>query len=98
VVAKVEFHFGELFSRVGFIVTSLETDSRAVVRFHNKRGRTCRIHTGLRGCSSRRPGHDLGRPKTRSRPARRLSLVSLCGCKPEPRLAELFRLIANHAW
>lgn len=25
VVAKVEFHFGELFSRVGFIVTSLET-------------------------------------------------------------------------
>ena len=38
VVAKVEFHFGELFSRVGFIVTNLETDSRAVVRFYNKRG------------------------------------------------------------
>jgi hypothetical protein len=38
VVAKVEFHFGELFARVGFIVTSLETDSRAVVRFYNKRG------------------------------------------------------------
>jgi hypothetical protein len=38
VVAKVEFHFGELFPRVGFIVTSLETDSRAVVRFYNKRG------------------------------------------------------------
>jgi hypothetical protein len=28
VVAKVEFHFGELFPRVGFIVTNLETDSR----------------------------------------------------------------------
>ena len=27
-VAKVEFHFGELFPRVGFIVTNLETDSR----------------------------------------------------------------------
>src|SRR5262249_10831011 len=27
VVAKVEFHFGELFPRVGFIVTNLETDS-----------------------------------------------------------------------
>ena len=39
VVAKVEFHFGELFPRVGFIVTSLETDSRAVVRFYNKRGK-----------------------------------------------------------
>ena len=30
VVAKVEFHAGELFPRVGFIVTNLETDSRAV--------------------------------------------------------------------
>jgi hypothetical protein len=38
VVAKVEFHGGELFPRVGFIVTNLETDSRAVVRFYNKRG------------------------------------------------------------
>jgi hypothetical protein len=38
VVAKVEFHFGDLFPRVGFIVTNLETDSRAVVRFYNKRG------------------------------------------------------------
>jgi hypothetical protein len=38
VVAKVEFHFGELFPRVGLIVTNLETDSRAVVRFYNKRG------------------------------------------------------------
>jgi hypothetical protein len=37
VVAKVEFHFGELFPRVGFIVASLEADSRAVVRFYNKR-------------------------------------------------------------
>jgi len=34
----VEFHFGELFPRVGFIVTGLETDSRGVVRFYNKRG------------------------------------------------------------
>jgi hypothetical protein len=34
----VEFQFGELFPRVGFIVTNLETDSRAVVRFYNKRG------------------------------------------------------------
>ncbi len=38
VVAKVEFHLGELFPRVGFIVTNLETDSRTVVRFYNKRG------------------------------------------------------------
>ncbi len=38
VVAKVEFHAGELFPRVGFIVTNLEAPSRAVVRFYNKRG------------------------------------------------------------
>jgi len=38
VVAKVEFHFVGLFPRVGFIVTNLETPSRAVVRFYNKRG------------------------------------------------------------
>jgi hypothetical protein len=38
VVAKVKFHFGELFPRVGFIVTNLEADSRAVVRFCNERG------------------------------------------------------------
>jgi hypothetical protein len=38
VVAKLEFHLGELFPRVRFIVTNLETDSRAVVGFYNKRG------------------------------------------------------------
>ena len=38
VVAKVEFHCGELFPRVGFIVTNLGTSSQAVVRFYNKRG------------------------------------------------------------
>ena len=37
-VAKVEFHAGELFPRLGFIVTNLETPSWAVVRFYNKRG------------------------------------------------------------
>jgi Transposase DDE domain group 1 len=38
VVGKVEFHCGELFPRMGFIVTSLAASSRAVVRFYNKRG------------------------------------------------------------
>jgi Transposase DDE domain group 1 len=37
VVAKVEFHAEELFLRVGFIVTNVETPSRAVVRFYNTR-------------------------------------------------------------
>jgi hypothetical protein len=38
VVAKVEHHPGELFPRVGFIVTNLTLPSRAVARFYNKRG------------------------------------------------------------
>ena len=37
VVAKVEFHFGELFPRVGFIVTNFQTSNWAVVRFYNQR-------------------------------------------------------------
>ncbi len=38
VVAKVEFHAGELFPRVGFIVTNTQLRNRAVIRFYNKRG------------------------------------------------------------
>ena len=38
VVAKVEHHLGELYPRVGFIVTNPTLPSRAVVRFYNKRG------------------------------------------------------------
>ena len=38
IVAKVEHHQGELFPRVGFIVTNMTLPSRAVVRFYNKRG------------------------------------------------------------
>jgi Transposase DDE domain group 1 len=38
IVAKVACHRGELFPRVGFMVTNLETDSRAVVRVYNTRG------------------------------------------------------------
>ena len=38
IVAKVEFHAGELFPRVGFIVTNTQLKSRKVVRFYNQRG------------------------------------------------------------
>jgi hypothetical protein len=38
VVAKVEHHAGELFPRVGFIVTNMTLPSRAVMRLYNKRG------------------------------------------------------------
>ena len=38
VVAKVEHHAGELFPRIGFVVTNLTLPSRGVVRFFSKRG------------------------------------------------------------
>jgi hypothetical protein len=38
IVAKVEHHPGELFPRVGFIVTNMTLPGRSVVRFYNKRG------------------------------------------------------------
>ncbi len=38
VIAKIEHHLGELFPRVGFIVTTLSGTNRAVVRFYNRRG------------------------------------------------------------
>jgi hypothetical protein len=38
VVVKVEWHAGELFPRVGFIVTNLKWRAKKVVRFYNQRG------------------------------------------------------------
>jgi hypothetical protein len=38
VVAKVEWHAGDLFPRVGFIVTNLKWPTRRVVRFYKRRG------------------------------------------------------------
>jgi hypothetical protein len=38
VVAKIEWHAGELFPRVGFIVTNLRWKSSNVIKFYNKRG------------------------------------------------------------
>jgi len=38
VVAKVEWHQGELFPRIGFIVTNMSTRAKAVVHFYNGRG------------------------------------------------------------
>ncbi|MGB2809084.1 MAG: IS1380 family transposase [Sedimentisphaerales bacterium] len=38
VVAKIEWHAGELFPRIGFIVTNLRWKHSNVVKFYNKRG------------------------------------------------------------
>ncbi|NOR14127.1 MAG: IS1380 family transposase, partial [Candidatus Aminicenantes bacterium] len=38
VVAKVEWHSGDLFPRVGFILTNMSAETEGVVRFYNGRG------------------------------------------------------------
>ena len=38
VVAKVEWHPGELYRRVGFIVTNLARPAERIIAFHNQRG------------------------------------------------------------
>lgn len=38
VIAKIEWHSGELFSRVGFITTIMPIDTALVVRFYSQRG------------------------------------------------------------
>ena len=37
VIAKVEWHAGELFPRIGFIVTNMSAKAKNIVRFYNKR-------------------------------------------------------------
>jgi len=39
VIAKIEWHAGELFPRIGFIVTNLSRAAKNVVWFYNQRGR-----------------------------------------------------------
>ena len=38
VVAKVEWHPGELYPRVGFVVTNLSRPTESVIGFYNQRG------------------------------------------------------------
>ncbi|MEW6040987.1 MAG: transposase [Elusimicrobiota bacterium] len=45
VVVKIEHHKGELFPRIGYIVTSMKWDNRRIVKFYNKRG-TCESASG----------------------------------------------------
>jgi hypothetical protein len=40
VIAKVEWHAGELFPRIGFIVTNMSSSPETVAHFYNGRG-TC---------------------------------------------------------
>ena len=49
VVAKVEWHPGERYPRVGFIVTNLARPAERVVAFYNHRGTCEAVHQGRQG-------------------------------------------------
>ena len=52
---QVEFHFGELFPRVGFIVTNLETDKSFIKTLKVEAGRRDLRATGSEQPARRRP-------------------------------------------
>jgi hypothetical protein len=62
VVAKVEWHAGELFPRVGFLVTNLTWEAKKVVRFYNRRGTADIAHphytSSARWCSDPNPDYN----------------------------------------
>ena len=66
VVAKVEWHQGELFPRVGFIVTNLSRSEARVVKFYNGRGAIVAAAFGLAAAAAEKPniiviyGDDIG--------------------------------------
>ena len=64
IVAKVEHHRGELFPRVGFIVTNMVLPSRSVVRFYNSAARRS-------NGSRRQAGHPLDAAVVPSVPGKR---------------------------
>jgi hypothetical protein len=49
VIAKVEWHPGELYPRVGFIVTNVSRPAERVVAFYNKRGTCEQVDQGRQG-------------------------------------------------
>jgi len=73
VVAKVEWHPGELFPRVGFVVTNLPMDPDWIIRFYNQRG-TAEQHIkegkqainwtrlSCKALMKSAAGHDAGKP------------------------------------
>jgi hypothetical protein len=84
VVAKVEHHPGELFPRVGFIVTNMSRPAENVVAFYNQRGTAEQWIKEGKGARSSGHGCRAGR----SRPTRsgfsftRLPTISATSCAP----------------
>ena len=65
VVAKVEWHPGELYPRVGFIVTNLARPAERVVAFYNHRGTCEQLSKRARARSSGRACRAAPSPPTR---------------------------------
>jgi Transposase DDE domain group 1 len=82
VVAKVEWHPGELYPRVGFIVTNLARPAERVVAFYNQRGTAEQCIKKARAQSSGGDCHAARSPPTpcvfSSTPSRTTSAIS-CG-------------------
>ena len=92
IVAKVEHHRGELFPRVGFIVTNMVLPSRSVVRFYNKRG------TAEQWIKEGKAGHPLDAVVVPSFPSERSAPATECpGLQPGQPLAQTRPAAAGQA-
>ena len=81
VVAKVEWHPGELYPRVGFIVTNLARSAERVVAFYNQRGTASSGSRRARARSSGRGCHAAPSPPTPSASSSmRLPTISATSC------------------
>src|SRR5262249_12952356 len=67
VIVKVEWHPGELYPRVGFIVTNMSRQAERVVAFYNKRG-TC--EQWIKGAKARSSGRDWRAERSPPTPVR----------------------------
>jgi len=76
VVAKVEWHPGELYPRVGFVVTNLARPAERVVAFYNQRG-TARPSNGSKKARARSSGPGCHVARSPPMPSASSSMSSL---------------------
>src|SRR5262249_29787446 len=88
VIAKIEHHLGELFPRVGFIVTTLTGTNRAVVRFYN--------HPDL--VPHEPPAAAVQDGRRLIRHARYFTLQLAESCLPRPLFRQIVARIERLAW
>ena len=101
-IAKIEWHSGALFPRVGFIVTNLQMEPDWVVRFYNQRGTAEQhllAHEDMR-CQAMHQGRQirlaLDAAVLQAVPRQRGAAATACACLQSGDLLALHRITRGH--